>query len=57
MIEKKEVKGELKYERDTKRHYRFQVITNTGIVGTIYVPKTTESMPKRLVLQNEGKAK
>lgn len=55
MTEKKEMTGKFKYEQDSKRYHRFQVITDTGIVGTIYVPKGAESMPKKLILEYEGR--
>ena len=56
MSENKEVEGKFRYEQDSKRFHRFQVITDTGIVGTIYVPKSAETMPKKLVLEYEGKS-
>ena len=56
MSEKKEVYGKFRYEQDSKRFHRFQVITDTGIIGSIYVPKSAEAMPKKLVLDYEGKS-
>jgi hypothetical protein len=55
MTEKKEITGKFKFEQDSKRYHRFQIITDTGIVGTIYVPKNAESMPEKLILNYEGK--
>lgn len=49
-----EVKGKFKYEQDSKRFHRFQIKTDCGIVGTVYVPKDAESMPKKLTLEYEG---
>lgn len=55
MNEKNEAEGKFMYEKDTKRHHRFQVITDSGIVGTIYIPKSTEYMPERIVLEYAGR--
>jgi len=55
MTDKKEVIGKFKFDQDSKRFHRFQVITDAGIVGTIYVPKDAESMPKKLILEYEGR--
>jgi len=55
MTEKKEVEGKFRYEQDSKRYHRFQIETEAGIVGTVYVPKDIESMPKKLVLEYESK--
>ena len=51
MSDEKEVTGRFKYEQDSKRFHRFKIETDTGIVGTVYVPKTKESMPKKLILE------
>ena len=56
MSEKKEIAGKFRYEQDSKRYHRFKIETNVGIVGTVYVPKDIEAMPKKLVLKYEGKA-
>ena len=56
MAENKEINSLFRYEQDSKRYHRFQVITDSGIVGTIYIPKSAESMPEKLVLEYEGKA-
>ncbi len=55
MTEKKEVTGKFRYEQDSKRYHRFQIETKDGIVGTIYIPKEKESMPKRIVLEYADK--
>jgi len=46
-----EVTGKFRYEQDSKRYHRFKIETDTGIVGTVYVPKDKQSMPKKLVLE------
>lgn len=51
MSNEKEVKGKFRFDQDSKRYHRFQIETDAGIVGTIYVPKSAESMPKRLILE------
>jgi hypothetical protein len=53
-MDKKEVKGFFRYEQDSKRYHRFQIETETGIVGKVYVPKTMEKMPKKLILKYGG---
>lgn len=55
MTEKKEITGKFRYEQDSKRYHRFQIKTKDGIVGTIYIPKDKESMPKRIVLEYADK--
>lgn len=51
MSDETEVTGKFRYEQDSKRFHRFKIETDTGIVGTVYVPKDKESMPKKLVLE------
>ena len=55
MSEKKEVSGKFRYEQDSKRYHRFKIETDAGIVGTVYVPKAMDSMPKILILKYAGK--
>jgi hypothetical protein len=45
-----EIRGRLTYEKDSKRYHRFQIETEQGIVGTVYVPKDLSPIPDRLVL-------
>jgi len=56
MTEKKEIVGKFKFDQDIKRYHRFQIITDAGIVGTVYIPKDAEAMPEKLILEYEGKA-
>jgi hypothetical protein len=51
MSNEKEIKGIFRYEQDSKRFHRFKIETDTGIVGTVYVPKDNKSMPKKLILE------
>ena len=55
MDQKKEIVGKFRYEQDSKRFHRFQIETDAGIVGTVYVPKDKESIPKKLVLEYAAK--
>lgn len=52
--EKKEIKGKFRYEQDSKRFHRFQIETDCGIVGTIYVPKDNNAMPLKIILEYAG---
>ena len=55
MSEKKEVEGRFRYEQDSKRYHRFQIETEAGIVGTVYIQKSANGMPKKIVLEYAGK--
>ena len=50
-----EVTGKFRYEQDSKRYHRFKIETDTGIVGTVYVPKDKQSMPKKITLEYANK--
>ncbi len=43
--------GTFTFERNTKTYHRFIVVTPSGVTGTLYLPKTLEPLPKRLVLE------
>ncbi|MCJ7540845.1 MAG: hypothetical protein MUO88_14410, partial [Desulfobacterales bacterium] len=49
----KEIKGKFLFDQKSKRFHRFQIVTNAGIVGSIYIPKNSE-IPERLILEHEG---
>ncbi len=51
MSNAEEIKGQFKYEQDSKRYHRFKIETKAGVVGTVYIPKDLKPMPKRLVLE------
>ena len=57
MSEEKTINGKFRYEQDSKRFHRFQIETDEGIVGTVYVPKDRQGapMPKKLILEYENK--
>ena len=55
MSEKKEIIGKFRFDQDSKRFHRFQIETDVGIVGTVYIPKDKKSMPKKLTLQYVNK--
>jgi hypothetical protein len=50
MSDKNEITRKFKFDQDSKRFHRFQIDTDVGIVGTIYVPKDKESMPEKITL-------
>ena len=50
MAEEKEIIGKFKFDQDSKRFHRFQIETDVGIVGTVYIPKNKSSMPKKITL-------
>ncbi len=47
-----EIRGEFRYQQDSKRYHRFQIETDAGVVGTLYVPKDAEAIPQKIVLEN-----
>jgi hypothetical protein len=51
MSDEKEILGKFRYEQDSKRYHRFKIETDSGIVGTVYVPKDRQSMPEKLILE------
>ena len=55
MSEKTEITGKFRFDQDSKRFHRFQIETDVGIVGTVYIPKDKKSMPKKLTLQYVNK--
>lgn len=52
MPEPKEIKGTFKYEQDSKRYHRYRIEAEGGAVGTIYIPKDTEAIPERIILED-----
>jgi len=56
MNQKAEINGNFRFDQDSKRFHRFQIETgDDGIVGTVYIPKNKESMPKKIVLEYANK--
>ena len=53
-MNEKEIKGLFKYQQDSKRYHRFKIETDSGVVGTVYVPKKMDEMPKKLILKYAG---
>lgn len=53
MSDEREVAGKFRYDQDTKRYHRFQIETDTGVNGTVYIPKDRNGapMPKKLILE------
>lgn len=50
MSDEKEIKGHYTFDKDSKRYHRFKIEADEGITGSIYIPKKTEPLPKKLVL-------
>lgn len=50
MDTKIEVIGSYKYEQDSRRYHRFKILTDEGVIGTVYIPKELDPFPKRIVL-------
>ena len=46
----KEINGWFRFDQDSKRYHRFQIETDVGIVGTIYVPKESDGLPEKIIL-------
>lgn len=55
-MREKEVTGKFRYEQGSKRYHRFKIETEAGIVGTVYIPKDIETMPKKLTLEYADKS-
>ncbi len=55
MSDEKEVKGKYRFDQDSKRFHRFKIETDCGVTGSIYIPKNTEAMPKKLILEYANK--
>lgn len=47
----KEVKGTFVYEQDSKRYHRFQIKIEEGGVGMLYIPKDSQPLPERVILE------
>jgi len=43
--------GTFKFDKDTKRMHRFQVVSDE-VTGTLYIPKDAPGIPRRIVLEN-----
>ena len=52
MDQKKEIIGQFRFDQDSKRFHRFQIETECGIVGTVYIPKDMggDKLPKKITL-------
>jgi len=51
MTDVKRIEGEIVYEQDSKRFFRYQVL-GSGIVGTVYLPKDQDVAQKyKLILE------
>ena len=50
-----EIKGHYRYDKDSKRYHGFDIITDAGVVGTVYIPKDLKPMPKTITLTYQSK--
>jgi hypothetical protein len=57
MSDKTEINGKFRFDQDSKRFHRFQIETEIGIVGTVYIPKDMggEKLPKKITLEYANK--
>ena len=55
MKQENQVQGVFRYDKDSKRYHRFQVETESGITGTVYVPKELKPIPRKLILEFANK--
>ena len=47
----RQIQGLFRYDKDTKRHHRFQIETDSGVTGTLYFPKQLNPIPIKLILE------
>ena len=43
------------YDQDSKRYHRYIIDEGQGIVGNIYIPKTVESAPIKVIIELQVK--
>ena len=57
MDQKKEITGQFRFDQDSKRFHRFQIETDVGVVGTLYIPKDMggSKLPKKIILDYANK--
>ena len=52
MSESQTLQGKFRYDKDTKRCYRFQIELDSGINGTVYIPRgIAGGIPKQIILE------
>ena len=56
MMEKNEIQGKFRYDKDSMRYHRFQIETESGVTGTVYIPKEMKPIPRKLILEYAGKS-
>lgn len=56
MTDQNQIMGRFRYEEDTKNFHRFQIETDDGILGIVYIPKELKPMPKTITLAYAGKS-
>ena len=57
MADEKEITGQFRFDQDSKRFHRFQIETDVGVVGTLYIPKDLggSKLPKKITLEYASK--
>jgi hypothetical protein len=55
MTQENAVQGKFRYDKDSKRYHRFQIETESGVTGTVYLPKDLNPIPRKLVLEYADK--
>ena len=57
MTGEKEITGKFRFDQDSKRFHRFKIETESGIVGTVYIPKDMggDKLPKKITLEYANK--
>jgi hypothetical protein len=57
MDDKTEINGQFRFDQDSKLFHRFKIETESGIVGTVYIPKDMggEKLPKKITLNYANK--
>ena len=57
MEKEKNITGKFRFDQDSKRFHRFQIETDVGVVGTLYIPKDLggSKLPKKITLEYASK--
>ena len=50
MAENKEIKGNFRFDLDSKRYHLVRIVTEDGVTGSIYLPKSTDGKPENIIL-------
>lgn len=50
MKKENELTASFRYQQDSKRYHRFNIDSEDGMVGNVYIPKTVDQIPDKIVL-------